>query len=52
MNKKGWISLPYPLEMGSQGRVTIPFEVRKSMGLNHRSKIYISLKKADDVESE
>ena len=52
MSRKEWIELPYPLELGSQGRLTVPFEVRKSMGLKHRSKVYIALKKANDVESE
>lgn len=52
MSRKDWIELPYPLELGSQGRLTVPFEVRKSMGLKHQSKVYIALKKANDVESE
>lgn len=52
MSRKDWIELPYPIQLGSQGRLTIPFEVRKSMGLKHRSKVYIALKKFEDVESE
>ncbi len=43
MPNNGWVKHPYPLKMGSQGRLTVPLEVRTSMGLSLGSKVYIAL---------
>jgi len=52
VSRKGWIQLPYPIKMGSQGRLTIPFEVRTSMNLTHGSKVYIALITEEDYTPE
>lgn len=50
VSRTGWIELPYPIKMGSQGRLTIPYEVRTSMKLTHGSKVYIALITEKDYE--
>jgi len=52
VSRKGWIELPYPIKMGSQGRLTIPYEVRTSMDLTHGSKVYIALITEKDYENQ
>ncbi len=51
VSRTEWIELPYPIKMGSQGRLTIPYEVRTSMELTHGSKVYIALITEKDYEA-
>ena len=52
MSKNGWVQHPYPLKMGSQGRLTIPFGVRKAMGLTSGSKVYIALMTEEEYKTK